>query len=67
MPSLTKEQRLALRLRVEEDLTFQEISTIMALKNAQAADRLVREAVQVLRSAMKASPQFRGKTKAESV
>lgn len=67
LPSLTKEQRLALRLRVEEDLTFQEISTIMALKNAQAADRLVREAVQVLRSAMKASPQFRGKTKAESV
>jgi RNA polymerase sigma factor (sigma-70 family) len=67
MCSLSREQRLALLLRVEEDLTFQEISGIMRLRNAQAADRLVRNAIQALRSAMSLLPQFHGKAKSTSV
>jgi RNA polymerase sigma factor (sigma-70 family) len=67
MPSLSEEQRLALTLRFEEDLTLQEISSLMRLRNAQAADRLIREALQTLRSAMSLVPQFHGKAKSASV
>jgi RNA polymerase sigma factor (sigma-70 family) len=67
MCSLSQEQRLALSLRVEEDLTLLEISCIMRLRNAQAADRLVRNAIQALRSAMSLVPQFHGKAKSTSV
>ena len=67
MCSLSREQRLALLLRVEEDLTLREISCIMRLQNAQAADRLVRDAIQALRSAMSLPPQFHGKAKSTSV
>ena len=67
MGSLSQEQRLALLLRVEEDLTLREISCIMRLQNAQAADRLVRNAIHALRSAMSLLPQFHGKAKSTSV
>lgn len=66
MCSLSQEQRLALLLRVEEDLTLREISCVMRLQNAQAADRLVRNAIQALRSSMNAQ-QFHGKAKSTSV
>ena len=67
MRSLSQKQRLALLLRVEEDLTLREISCIMRLRNAQAAERLIRNAIQALRSAMSLLPQSRGKAKSTSV
>ena len=67
MCSLSEEQRLALLLRVEEDLTLRVISCVMHLRDAQTADRLVRNAIQALRLAMSLVPQFRGNAKSTSV
>lgn len=61
------EQRLAIRFRFEQDLTLQEIATLLQLKNAQAADRVLRNALAQLREAVNPSPPFRGKTKPASV
>ena len=40
--SLSFEQRLAIKLRFEQDLTLQEIAKLLQMKNAQAADRVLR-------------------------
>jgi RNA polymerase sigma factor (sigma-70 family) len=65
--SLSFEQRLAIRFRFEQDLTLQEIATLLKLKNAQAADRVLRNALARLREAVDASPPLRGKTTPASV
>lgn len=65
--SLPFEQRLAISFRFEQDLTLQEIATLLQLKNAQAADRVLRNALARLREAVDPSPPFRGKTKPASV
>lgn len=65
--SLPPRERLAVLLRTQEELTFQEIASILALKNAQAADRLVREAVNRLRAYLNESVPLRGKTKTAAV
>ncbi len=65
--SLPAKERLAVLLRTQEELTFQEIASVLALKNAQAADRLVRGALQTLRAYLNESMRLRGKTKAAAV
>jgi RNA polymerase sigma factor (sigma-70 family) len=65
--SLPFEQRLAISFRFEQDLTLEEIATLLQLKNAQAADRVLRNALAQLREAVDPSSPFRGKTKLESV
>lgn len=65
--SLPEEQRLAISLRIEEDLTLSEIASLMRLRNAQAADRLIRDSIQKLRTAISLAPQIRGKAKSASV
>lgn len=67
LAALSFQQRLAIRLRFEQDLTLQEIAAVLQLKNAQAADRVLRNALARLREALEPSPPFGGKTKPASV
>jgi RNA polymerase sigma factor (sigma-70 family) len=65
--SLTSEQRLALRLRYQQELTFQEIACVLGLKNAQAADRFLHETITLLQQKLNPRLNFHGKTKRASV
>jgi len=66
LKTLSREQSLALRLRFTKQLTLAEISCVLQLRNAQAAERLIREALAVLREHM-APSRLGGKTRAVSV
>ena len=52
LDSLSASDRLILRLRFEQDSTLQEIAQALGLKNAQAADRRIRSALEELRGRM---------------
>lgn len=52
LDSLSASDRLVLRLRFEHDSTLQEIAHVLGLKNAQAADRRIRNTLEKLRERM---------------
>jgi len=64
---LTPQQRLAVRLRFQQELTLLEIARVMNLKNSQAADRLLRDTLLQLRRIMNNRHNFLGKSKPASV
>ncbi len=52
LSSLSKQERLLVRLRFEQELTLQEVARIARLGDAQRADRRIREILERLRKAM---------------
>ena len=50
--SLSRRDRLLIRLRFERELTLEEIAGLLRLDNAQSADRRIRAALENLRRAM---------------
>jgi RNA polymerase sigma factor (sigma-70 family) len=59
--------RLLLRLRYDEDLGLREISAIVGLKDAQTADRRIREALSRLRKNLGVAQSLSGKIRSASV
>jgi RNA polymerase sigma factor (sigma-70 family) len=60
-------QRLLLKLRFEQEITLQAIARLMNLKDAQTADRRIREILETLRKQLNLTSEARGKTGATSV
>jgi len=58
---LSKSERLLLKLRFEQDLTLREVAELLDLKDAQTADRRIREVLEKLRQ------ELSGKTDSASV
>jgi len=50
--TLAARERLLIRLRFEEDLTLEQVARVMKLKDAQSADRAVRDVLKRLRQAL---------------
>jgi RNA polymerase sigma factor (sigma-70 family) len=64
---LTKPERLLIKLRFEQELTLQEIATLLGLKDAQTVDRRQREIIDKLRKDLANFSVPGGKTGAASV
>lgn len=64
---LSDRERLALALRFEQNLTLQEIARLTGLKNPQAVDRLLQEAIGRLRQFLTSPRNVYGKTHSASV
>jgi RNA polymerase sigma factor (sigma-70 family) len=64
---LGEADRLLVRLRYQEGLTLQQVASLVGLKDAQTADRRLREVIEQLRQALGIRPFVCGKTKAASV
>lgn len=58
---LSKAERLLIKLRFEQDLTLREVAELLDLKDAQTADRRIREVLEKLRQ------ELSGKTDSASV
>lgn len=67
MEKLEGGERLLLQLRFEENLTLREVARVLGLKDAQAADRQIRDVLAKLRDALGAQASAKGKTHAASV
>jgi RNA polymerase sigma factor (sigma-70 family) len=65
--SLTDSDRLLVRLRYQEGLTLQQVARLVGLKDAQTADRRLRDIIDHLRQALGVEHLVRGKTKTASV
>jgi RNA polymerase sigma factor (sigma-70 family) len=65
--SLNDSDRLLVRLRFQQGLTLQQIAKLVGLKNAQTADRRLREIIDHLREALGVQHPVRGKPKPASV
>jgi RNA polymerase sigma factor (sigma-70 family) len=65
--SLTDSDRLLVRLRYQEGLTLQQVARLVGLKDAQTADRRLRDIIDHLREALGVERFVRGKAKAASV
>lgn len=65
--SLTDSDRLLVRLRYQEGLTLQQVARLVGLKDAQTADRRLRDIIDHLRQALGVERLVRGKTKPASV
>ena len=50
--TLAARDRLLIRLRFEEDLTLEQVARVMKLKDAQSADRAIRDVLRRLRQAL---------------
>ena len=64
---LEEADRLLVRLRYQEGLTLQQVANLVGLKDAQTADRRLREVIEQLRETLGIRPLACGKTKAASV
>jgi RNA polymerase sigma factor (sigma-70 family) len=64
---LSEGDRLVLRLRFDEELGLREISVLLGLKDAQTADRRIREAIARLRRRLGIVDPIRGKESSASV
>jgi RNA polymerase sigma factor (sigma-70 family) len=64
---LKASERLLLKLRFDQGLKLQEIARLMALNDAQTADRRIRDVLEKLRKQLGPYSYGRGKTGAESV
>lgn len=68
LASLPASDRLLIQMRFEQDLTLSDIARIAGMKDAQTADRKIRDALDTLRTRMAGfSSRFPGKTRAASV
>lgn len=67
LASLTDSDRLLIRLRYQEGLTLQQVAKLVGLKDAQTADRRLRDIVDHLRLALGFQHLIRGKPKPASV
>ena len=65
--SLTDSNRLLVRLRYQEGLTLEQVAKLVGLKDAQTADRCLREIINHLRQALGVEHHIRGKPKVASV
>lgn len=62
LDGLSNPERLLIKLRFEQDLTLREVAGLLGLKDAQTADRRIREVLERLRKELSG-----GKTDSESV
>lgn len=67
LASLTDSDRLLVRLRYQEGLTLQQVARLVGLKDAQTADRRLRNIIDHLRRALGIQHLVRGKPKPASV
>lgn len=67
LASLTDSDRLLIRLRYQEGLTLQQVARLVGLKDAQTADRRLRDIIDYLRQALGIQHLVRGKPKPASV
>lgn len=67
LASLTDSDRLLIRLRYQEGLTLQQVAKLVGLKDAQTADRRLRDIIDHLRQALGVQHLVRGKPKPASV
>jgi RNA polymerase sigma factor (sigma-70 family) len=67
LASLTDSERLLVRLRYQEGLTLQQVARLVGLKDAQTADRRLRDIIDHLRQALGMEHLVRGKPKPASV
>lgn len=67
LASLTDSDRLLIRLRYQEGLTLQQVANLVGLKDAQTADRRLRDIIDHLRQALGIEGQVRGKPRPASV
>jgi RNA polymerase sigma factor (sigma-70 family) len=67
LASLTDSDRLLVRLRYQEGLTLQQVAKLVGLKDAQSADRRLRDIIERLRQGLGLEHLVRGKPKAASV
>jgi RNA polymerase sigma factor (sigma-70 family) len=65
--SLTDSDRLLVRLRYQEGLTLQQVANLVGLKDAQTADRRLRDIMAHLRQVLGVKDLFRGKPNTASV
>lgn len=65
--SLPDSDRLLVRLRYQEGLTLQQVAKLVGLKDAQTADRRLRDIIDQLRQSLGVGGLVRGKTKVASV
>jgi RNA polymerase sigma factor (sigma-70 family) len=62
LAALSKPDRLLIKLRFDEGLTLQQTASVLGLKDAQTADRRLREVFEQLRKAIEDYSGRRGKT-----
>jgi len=67
LASLTASDRLLIRLRYQEGLPLQQVAKLVGFKNAQTADRRLRDIIDHLRQALGIQHLVRGKPKPASV
>jgi RNA polymerase sigma factor, sigma-70 family len=67
LASLTESDRLLIRLRYQEGLTLQQVAKLVGLKDAQTADRRLRDIIDHLRQALGIQQHVRGKPRPASV
>jgi RNA polymerase sigma factor (sigma-70 family) len=67
LASLADSDRLLIRLRYQEGLTLQQVAKLVGLKDAQTADRRLRDIIDHLRQALGIQHLVRGKSKPVSV
>lgn len=67
LASLSDSDRLLIRLRYQEGLTLQQVAKLVGLKDAQTADRRLRDIVDHLRKSLGIQHFLRGKPKPASV
>jgi len=67
LASLTDSDRLLIRLRYQEGLTLQQVAKLVGLRDAQTADRRLRDIIDHLRQALGIEHLVRGKPKPASV
>lgn len=65
--SLSESDRLLIRLRYHQGLTLEQVATLVGLKDAQTADRRLRDIIEALRRALGIEHLVRGKPKPASV
>lgn len=67
LTSLSKSDRLLIRMRYQEGLTLQQVAKLVGLKDAQTADRRLRDIIDHLRQALGVEHLAHGKPKPASV
>lgn len=67
LAALPEADRLLIRLRYQEGLTLQQVAALVGLKDAQTADRRLRDIIDCLRHTLRIEHLVRGKPKPASV
>jgi RNA polymerase sigma factor (sigma-70 family) len=64
---LSKPDRLLITMRYDQNLTLQEIATLLSFKDVWAADRRIKQVLEDLRERVESAENFRTKTRHASV